>query len=200
METRLRILTVAEKMFLQRGFARISMDELAASLGMSKKTLYRHFAGKQELLTALLKRRTETVGAEILEVIDSRISLPEKFRNLLHLIQRRMEETRPAFLEDLERHAPEQFRIIEEFRARMLPVYFDRILDEGVAAGLIRGDLNRSLFIRVIVDLIQVVARPSLLTEMRLHPWEGIDAILQIFFEGILTPAGRRAGDGTSCS
>lgn len=187
-----RILATAEKTFLQRGFAKVSMDELAASLGISKKTLYQHYSGKRELLAAVLRHRTQSIGTVILTLLESSAPFPVKFRDLLNFLQQRMGEIQPIFLEDLQRHAPEQFRIIEEFRGRMLPVYFGRILDEGTAAGLIRSDFNRDLFIRVVVNLIQTLVRPQLLTELKLHPWEGIDGILQMCFEGILTPAGRR--------
>ncbi|HEY5791931.1 MAG TPA: TetR/AcrR family transcriptional regulator [Chthoniobacterales bacterium] len=187
-----RIIETAEQTFLQRGFARVSMDELADSLGMSKKTLYQHFSGKDDLLAAVLRHRTETVGRSILGILESAAPFPEKFRDLLNVIQRRMNEIQPVFLEDLQRYAPEHFRIIEEFRARMLPVFFGKILDEGAAAGLIRGDLDRALFIRIAVNAIQSLVRPGILTELKMHPWEGIDGILQIFFEGILTPQGRQ--------
>lgn len=188
-----QILQKAEQIFLQRGFYKVSMDELAAELRMSKKTVYQHFSGKDELLGAMLKRRMERVGAEVARILDSPVAFPEKFRSLIQLIHRRIGEVQPVFLEDLQRHAPEQFRGIEEFRGRMLPVYFGRILDEGTAAGLLRTDLNRELFIRVLVSTIQTLVRPNVLMELRLHPWEGLDGILQLFFEGALTPTGRRA-------
>ena len=40
--------------FLLSGFSRVLMDDLARELGMSKKTLYSHFASKEDLLRAVL--------------------------------------------------------------------------------------------------------------------------------------------------
>jgi len=45
-EVRNRILTEARGLFFRYGFSRVTMDEAAETLGMSKKTLYRHFPSK----------------------------------------------------------------------------------------------------------------------------------------------------------
>jgi AcrR family transcriptional regulator len=51
------IVEAAHRLFLTPGFARVSMDDLARELGMSKKTIYRHFPDKRSLLTAVLDRQ-----------------------------------------------------------------------------------------------------------------------------------------------
>ena len=42
------------EVFLRSGFSRVLMDDLARELGMSKKTVYSHFASKEDLLRAVL--------------------------------------------------------------------------------------------------------------------------------------------------
>lgn len=51
------ILDAASQLFLAPGPGRVSMDVLARDLGMSKKTIYRHFPDKHSLLTAVLDRQ-----------------------------------------------------------------------------------------------------------------------------------------------
>ena len=51
------IVGAACRLFLGPGLARVSMDDLARELGMSKKTIYRHFPDKRSLLTAVLDRQ-----------------------------------------------------------------------------------------------------------------------------------------------
>ena len=53
-DTKERILTAALEMFAQNGYAGTNLRELAASLGMGKSSLYRHFASKEELWDTLL--------------------------------------------------------------------------------------------------------------------------------------------------
>ena len=51
------IVAAASRLFLGPGLARVSMDDLARELGMSKKTIYRHFPDRRSLLTAVLDRQ-----------------------------------------------------------------------------------------------------------------------------------------------
>ncbi len=58
-QTRERILAAAQKLFLQQGYLATSTDALLAEAGIaSKETLYRYYASKEELFTAVLGRLT----------------------------------------------------------------------------------------------------------------------------------------------
>lgn len=52
--SRERILDAGFQLFFREGYARVSMDMIAAQAGMTKRTLYNHFESKDELLGAVL--------------------------------------------------------------------------------------------------------------------------------------------------
>jgi AcrR family transcriptional regulator len=51
------IVEAASRLFLAPGLGRVSMDDLARELGMSKKTIYRHFPDKHSLIIAVLDQQ-----------------------------------------------------------------------------------------------------------------------------------------------
>ena len=53
-DTKERILTAALEMFSQKGYEGTNLRELAASLGMGKSSMYRHFESKEDIWNALL--------------------------------------------------------------------------------------------------------------------------------------------------
>jgi AcrR family transcriptional regulator len=55
------IVDAASRLFLASGLGRVSMDDLARELGMSKKTIYRHFPDKHSLVTAVLDQQFGTI-------------------------------------------------------------------------------------------------------------------------------------------
>lgn len=191
--TKARIVGVAERMFLSSGFSRVSMDDLAKELGMSKKTLYAHFTGKEVLVRAILEHRTAAIEEKLQEIVESATPFAEKFRDLAQLLQAKIGEVSPAFLEDIRRFSPEGYGVIERFRARAIPRYFGRIIDDGIRAGYLEDTVPRELLIRMVLLSIQGIVRPDVVAELKLHPSVVLDHILTIIFSGILTAKGRRA-------
>lgn len=58
-QTRERILDGAYRQFRQKGYSRVSMDEIAAATKVTKRTLYYHFESKDALLAAVLEAQHE---------------------------------------------------------------------------------------------------------------------------------------------
>ncbi len=50
------IVKAAQRLFLQRGFGSVSMDELAEAAGVARRTLYNQFASKEEIFREMLRR------------------------------------------------------------------------------------------------------------------------------------------------
>jgi AcrR family transcriptional regulator len=57
MATRERILETVDRLFYRNGLQAVGVDAIVAELGISKKTLYRHFPSKDDLIVAYLKGR-----------------------------------------------------------------------------------------------------------------------------------------------
>lgn len=57
-ERRLQILQVAMRLFSERGFSGTTTKEIAAAAGVSEAIIFRHFANKDELYTAILDRKS----------------------------------------------------------------------------------------------------------------------------------------------
>jgi len=64
-KTRRRILDRAYELFYRKGFGRVGVDEIAASAGVTKRTLYYHFESKDELLAAVLDGHHDLALARI---------------------------------------------------------------------------------------------------------------------------------------
>jgi len=84
------ILTAAKRAFLASGYGAVSMDMIAREAGVSKATVYAHFAGKEELFGAVIGRECESYFARFsageLDPRDVRGSLAVLGRRFLDLV------------------------------------------------------------------------------------------------------------------
>ncbi|MGI9479879.1 MAG: TetR/AcrR family transcriptional regulator [Hyphomicrobiaceae bacterium] len=72
-QTRKRILDAAYKLFRRRGFARVSMDDIANDAKLTKRTVYNHFESKDELLTEVLDAQ-QRLALESFQTFGHRLS------------------------------------------------------------------------------------------------------------------------------
>jgi AcrR family transcriptional regulator len=62
-------LVVAHELFAHRGFAAVTMDEVAAAVGVTKPLLYNYFGNKERLYLACMERAGEALFAMIAEAV-----------------------------------------------------------------------------------------------------------------------------------
>ena len=60
-----KILEKSNELFLNLGFKSVTMDEIASSLGVSKKTLYKYFSNKTALIDAVTEYMFNTICCSI---------------------------------------------------------------------------------------------------------------------------------------
>jgi AcrR family transcriptional regulator len=65
------LLDAAASLFAERGFTRVSLEDLGAAVGVSGPAVYRHFEGKQAVLGALLVGVSELLSSGGRAVVDS---------------------------------------------------------------------------------------------------------------------------------
>ena len=192
-EVRERILESAQQHFFQTGFSKVSMDELALDLGMSKKTVYKHFPGKELLLKTiarLVMKRTEKQVKAILNNKD--LGFMEKLQNLMQFVALQLSVLSRPFVLDVQRNAPGLWKEMEKFRREKILGNFGKLFKEGVAKGMFRKDINEELLILLYISAIQGIINPEVLTNLPITPPEAFNSIITVFLEGVLTEKGKK--------
>jgi len=67
-ETSARLISVARKSFVERGYSGTSMDELCAEAGVTRGALYHNFGGKNGLFEAVVRQIDDEIGDRLLKV------------------------------------------------------------------------------------------------------------------------------------
>lgn len=80
-----KILKYAEEKFSKEGFFKISMDEIAREMQISKKTIYKYFFSKEKLVEAIVDDVISYINLEINNIIESDESVVTKFVKILNV-------------------------------------------------------------------------------------------------------------------
>jgi AcrR family transcriptional regulator len=191
-----RVVTAARHQFMRHGFRHVTMDDLAAELGMSKKTLYACFPSKTSLLEAVLLDKFRSVETDLAGITSQcRSDVPGALQRLLACMQRHTEEIQPPFLRDMRRESPEVFMLVERRRRDLIQRHVGKLLGEGRRAGIIRKDIPLTLIMEVLLGAVQAIMNPQKMAELALTPKTGYTAIMKVILEGAMTGTGRTGHD-----
>lgn len=145
--TRQRLLDAAAHCFASAGFSKTTVEEIAASAGVSKGIVYHHFRGKESMLEALLERTladwaavssiAERVagGGSVLDAFERSLRASLDFARGAPLI-RALFQLDPAVVLGLGSSAAVQ-KSVHEGRVLMVAA-----VRAGVASGELRGELD----------------------------------------------------------
>lgn len=192
-EIRNRIIDKAAEHFLKFGFTKVTMSEIASELGMSKKTLYAYFTGKEELLSAMMEKMHRETGARVDALVaNEEIDFFEKLIRLLNVSAEFHQRITPQFLMDLRRHVPEACKCSDDFIKTRVESVLGAIINEGIRKNVFRTDVNEQLLTLMYLGAFQTLMKPDLLSQLPFTTHQVMDTLGRVMFTGILTDDARQ--------
>ena len=176
--------------FMQYGFKSFTMDDLANSLGISKKTLYEQFSSKNELVEATLDYTLEMTCHQVDKFISGKGSVIENvFRNQKEVQNLfNLSSSKPIW--ELKKYFPKTYERMDIEFAKSDACFIDKLLEKGWEEGLFRKDINISFF-KVFYSSVQRLRNFSDTFDEKEFPfWDTIYTIMEYFFRIIVNEKG----------
>lgn len=190
MEPLAKILSAAVELFSQYGFKTITMDDIARRGGISKKTLYQHFANKQEVVTESVGWYQHNITTNCQVELDGAENAIEAMVKILAFFDNMYKQINPMAMFELQRFFPEAYN---NFRATLMVRDVAMMRDniqKGIKEGYYRPDVNAELMARYRLETSLLILQPSLLVNDRATLMSVALEIGEHFMYGIMTPAG----------
>ena len=191
-EIRERIISFAREHFLHEGFSKVTLDEIATELGMSKKTLYKHFKDKEDLLRAGIEENLKKVAREIDAITASDDSFAEKLANVMMLIGKQMSRLSRGAMLDMQKFTPELWKQIETFRREQIFNKIGKMIAQAREENIFRSTVNEKILTLMIISSIQGILNPEVLSQNSFSAEEAFRIIFTTIFEGALTDDARK--------
>jgi len=187
-----KIFSACQERFIKEGFAKTTVDEISADLAISKKTFYKHFTSKEDLIQQIMDRFMGNVRTNIERILLSDQSAVEKLSEFIGMIAINISHLMPMFGQDIKKRIPQLWKHIEEFRRQRISEVITRLIKQGVAEGTMRPEMNHRVFLMSVLSAIDGIMQPHVLAEESFSVSDALKEIVSIFFNGALTEQGRQ--------
>jgi AcrR family transcriptional regulator len=134
-----RILEQAHALFLDRGYAEVSMQQIADASGLRKASIYHHFRDKDELFAEIVLRAMQAMRHTIEGYIALGGTLPELLERLAFAQFSQMSGNTARMARDFREHIPEsRHDEIHGELVRLIKLFYG-VFERAAEAGEIQG-------------------------------------------------------------
>jgi AcrR family transcriptional regulator len=192
MEPQDKILKTSLELFYKFGIKRVTMDDIAKELGMSKKTIYHHFKEKDDLVNTLCD--TEMIKHE--QIFDE---LFNESKNPIHEMmlisanmRKMMQHINPIFFLDLQKFHPQALNRFQEFKQNCAFKHIERNITKGIEAGFYRKDIDVEFTAKYRLSQLDMLLFGNYYSFEKISFTKSHELLLDMFVYGICTANGHQ--------
>ena len=144
-----KILHNATEMFLNIGFKSVTMDDIATNSGISKKTIYAHFANKTQLVEAATLYIFDVISKGI-DIIHEQQQNPiiELFE-IKRFVMKHLKDEKSSPQYQLQKYYPKIFKNLKHKQFELMQELFKDNLTKGIEQKLYRNDIDIDFTARI---------------------------------------------------
>ncbi len=183
MELKERIMEGATTCFREKGI-RFTMDDLAGTLGMSKKTIYTVFAGKDELLVGMVEHMFDTIKESEQKVLwNKKLGTVEKLRRLMGVFPEAYKDINFQGVYDLRDRYPDIYALVEQKLETGWEATIT-LLEQGMLEGTIRK-IDIPIFKMMFEASLEQFFQRDILEKNKITYQAALAEVVDILIDGI---------------
>lgn len=177
-------------MFLTLGFKSVTMDDIAAELGISKKTIYQHYSNKTDLVEACTLHLFGTISCGIDQITDmGNNSVEEIFLIRRFMMQHLNNESASPFYQ-LQKFFPEIFATLRKKQFEKMNGCMNENLQRGINEGIYRPDIDVDFISRIYFTGLTGIKDTDIFPAETYNVLQTTRKYLEYHLRAIVTPKG----------
>lgn len=145
------LLEQAQRLFMRLGIKSMTMDDVATQLRISKKTLYEHFADKNDLVEQVVAVVCRHHRSTIDAICQRGLNAIDENQEITRFIVAQIGGVHPSVQFDLQKYHPKAWSILDETERTDIHRCVSGNLRKGVRDGLYREDLDIEVITRLYI-------------------------------------------------
>jgi TetR/AcrR family transcriptional regulator, cholesterol catabolism regulator len=186
-----KILAQAIELYTKHGIKSISLDDIARSLSISKKTIYQYFKDKDELINMITTHYLDKLKSEIESADSAVFNALDRIEALTDCMRKHHEEVNDTFVFDLRKYHPDAWNLFEVFKKEVLIEMLKSTLEQGKQQGYFRDEIDSGILAALRLEQIQLAFDAEIFRNADYKPAEIQCQFYNHFVHGLLTEKGR---------
>lgn len=139
------ILDKAKELFHRYGLRPVTMDDIAKEMSVSKKTLYKYFSNKEELVSRSVDDIFENIKSEMLTLLNGAGNAIDMLFAMDEVVCTNIERHDHSMQFQLERYYPEVSAYLESKKRELVFKMMRANIERGIQEGLFRQELDKEI-------------------------------------------------------
>ncbi len=137
-----KIIHKSAELFLSLGFKSVTMDDIANALGISKKTIYQHFANKTKLVEATTSHMFENICDGIDCISNKSLNPIEELYDIKMFVMTFLKNEKASPQYQLKKYYPQIYSVLHLKQFEKMYVSVKQSMEKGVQTGLFRKNID----------------------------------------------------------
>ena len=143
------IVNKAADLFLNLGFKSVTMDDIATSMGISKKTIYVHFSNKSELVDAVSFYLFDSICDGIDTICDKSANPIEELYDSKMFVMHHLKNEKVSPQYQLKKYYPQTYSRLHQAQFKKMHESVSESLQKGIDMGLFRANIDVDFIARM---------------------------------------------------
>ncbi|MGJ8744097.1 TetR/AcrR family transcriptional regulator [Polaribacter sp.] len=144
-----KILEKSKELFLNLGFKSVTMDEIANSLGVSKKTIYKYYKNKTELVDAVTNHMFDTICGGIDSICELNMNPIEELFSIKRLVLENLKDEKSSPFYQLQKYYPKIYASLKQKQFHIMQDCVINNLKNGIEMELYRPAIDLEFISRI---------------------------------------------------
>jgi AcrR family transcriptional regulator len=185
-----RILEKGTQLFFRYGVKSVTMDAIAAELGISKKTIYQHFPDKDSMVLEVVQAFIEQDSLKWDELDRMYSNVIEKMFKSFEMVKDMITQMNPRLLFEIQKYFPNAYQLFTEHGEKCIHKNLIADFKKGAQFGYFRKDIDFELLARLRMAEVNLAFDPDFYPTNKLSLYDTQLTLMDIFMRGILTEKG----------
>jgi len=188
---KLKILDFCKSYFIENGFYKTTMDEIAVQLRMSKKTIYKYYPTKESLVKEIISTFLEFHKKNISKIVDDNSEAVLKLFKIFNYLGNLISSINEKFIRDIQIHMPDLWKHIDTFRTKMMTTNIGKIIEQGKKEGVFI-DKQSVIITGVFTSSVRGIINPEFIMNNKFSIKSALNETIEIIMNGIMTEKGKK--------